>query len=102
MAERVLSETDEYLIFAEDGPVDETGQPVWTIKRQEWKPGTPGANEATLQDGLAQALDALRTFVGTPNGQFTTVAQLVPPVKLLCRVCIRLIRLRLRQLEGVD
>jgi hypothetical protein len=101
MAERVLSETPEVTVYGH-GPFDDEGRAIWEITRKEWKPGASGANEATIDNEVSQARGQLQTFIDTPNAQITTFAQLVPIVKVLCRVCVRLIRLRLRQLDGTD
>lgn len=57
------------------------------------------SNTVSMNEGLGQALDSLRAYrdAASPNQ-----AQTVAVVKVLCRVAIRLIRLRLGKLEATE
>lgn len=56
-------------------------------------------NALAMNDAIEQALAALRGYIANPT---PTSAQTTVVVKLLCRVTIRLVRLRLGRLEGTD
>lgn len=57
------------------------------------------SNDLTLRQQAEQALDSLRAYRDAAS---PTNAQTVAAVKLLCRVCIGLIRLALRKLDGLE
>lgn len=71
----------------------EEGQAVQAAEEQL------AATGRTLEDRAFAALDSLRAY---RDLQSPTNAQTVQAVKLLCRVCIGLIRLHLRRFDGAD
>ncbi len=84
---------EPYVEFASDLTQDQID-----AVRRRLRAGT--ANEETMHSRAAAALADLRTLRDTTGT--LTGAQLSSAARLLARVCIGLIRLRLRALEGTD
>ncbi len=100
MADTVIFEdaTKRILRATSDGNQPGTAG-YWESLRIEWKPGSVGANEATVRARAAAALTANATYlaIATPNN-----AQVAAQVRTLTKECSAVIRLLLGLLADVS
>jgi hypothetical protein len=81
------------------------GEPgYWESTRTEWKPGSTGANEATLRSRVAAALAANATFMAAakPGTAAAQASAAYDQTVRLTRECTALIRLLLGLLADVS
>lgn len=92
MAEQIIQDADEYVIYGED-------RPGVTTRRVVPRPGTAAANRDDIMRKAQQALTVNDNYLGVAS---PTNAQVAAQVKTLTRECSGVIRLLLGALDTTD